>query len=247
MLRVEAPTLATRILPGQFVMAKLAGVGWDPFLREPLLLAGQSPTTAALDFWVPGGSPTRDRLRDLPLHATLDLLGPMGSGIALRREWRHLLLVAEGLALGALLAVMQAALGAGQAVTLLNLSPDGTAPFPAEALPASIEYHLAGDVGLQADVTTHRLLQWADGVIAAGSLPFYRQLLDALRAARPGQRRGFAHGFLLEPFGWQPAPPRWGAATLACALGACRACLVELRRDKVLACTRGPLADLWEV
>jgi len=41
LLRLEAPSLTQRIVLGQFVMAKLAGTGWEPFLREPLFVAGR--------------------------------------------------------------------------------------------------------------------------------------------------------------------------------------------------------------
>ncbi len=41
------------------------------------------------------------------------------------------------------------------------------------------------------------MLHWADGVVAAGSQRFYDDLVDELRQARPGQRGGFAYGFLL--------------------------------------------------
>jgi NAD(P)H-flavin reductase len=242
LLRVEAPSLVT-MAPGQFVMAKIEGTGWDPFLREPLFAARTEPEEGALALWVPGGAPTRERLRALPLHARLDLLGPLGRGTTQRREWRHLLLVAEGLALGPLLALMQGALAAGQEVALLNVVPPGQEPYPADALPVSIEYQRAPRGG--AREPAREMLRWADGVVAAGSQGFYRDLVEALREARPGQRDGFAYGLLLEPFGWQAEKMQWGEAAVACALAACRACQVELRRDKVLACADGPVFDLW--
>ncbi len=243
LLRVEAPALAQRMVPGQFVMAKRDGTGWDPFLREPLFVARSEPDAGALTLWLPSGTAERERLRALPLHSVLDLLGPFGVGVAPRREWRHLLLVAEGLAVGPLLGVMQAALDSGQGVALLSVMPDGQEPYAADALPVSIEYQRVPRGG--ASVAAQELLRWADGVVAAGSQQFYRDLAEELRQARPGQRGGFAYGLMLEPFGWQPDTLRWGTARVACALAACRACLVELRREKVLACTRGPLFDLW--
>lgn len=246
LLRLEAPSLAQRIVPGQFVMAKLAGIGWDPFLREPLFVAGRDVRGGALTLWVPGGgSAVRERIRHLPLHAELDLLGPYGSGLATRREWRHLLLVAEGLAIGPLLAVAQAALAADQSVALLSVTPANQIPYPSDALPVSIEYQRAsrGSAGGIAQ----DMLRWADGVVAAGSQCFYDDLVDELREARPGQRSGFAYGFLLEPFGWQPDTMAWQTSKVACAQAACRACLVELPRQKVLACKYGPLFDLWSL
>lgn len=243
LLRVEAPALAQSVAPGQFVMARLAGVGWDPFLREPLFVAGRAATEGTVTLWVPGGSEKRERLRGLSLASELDLLGPLGVGVAPRREWRQLLLVAEGLALGPLLGVMQAGLDAGQAVALLSVTPEEQVPYPADALPVSIEYQRAPRGG--AGAMARDLLRWADGVVAAGSQRFYQDLATELREARPGQRGGFAYGLLLEPFGWQAAAMRWGPAAVACAQAACRACVVELRREKALACVHGPVFDLW--
>jgi NAD(P)H-flavin reductase len=82
----------------------------------------------------------RERIGQLPLHATLDLLCPLGSGLPARREWRQLLLVAEGVAVGPLLAVAEAALAADQSVTLLSVTPPNQSPYPSDALPVSIEY-----------------------------------------------------------------------------------------------------------
>ncbi len=233
------------LLAGQFLMAKVAGVRWDPFLREPLFLAGHEPETGAITLWVPGGAPSRERLRALPLHTELDLLGPMGVGVAPHQEWRNLLLVAEGLAVGPLLLAMETALRAGQAVALLSVTPSEQTPYPADALPVSIEYQRAtrGEAG----VVTQELIRWADGVIAAGSQQFYHHLVNELKNGRPGQRGGFAYGLLLEPFGWQPNSMCWGPTRVACAAAACRACLVELRREKPLACADGPTFDLWSL
>jgi ferredoxin-NADP reductase len=245
LLRVARAPVAQRAVAGQFVMVKEEGAGWDPFLREPLFLTGAEREAEALTLWVPSGPTTRERLRGLSLHAKLDLLGPFGSGFVPRQEWRHLLLVAEGLAIGPLLLLMQQAMAAGQSVALLAIVPQGTEGYPADALPLSVEYQ-----GMERlDPSNAReLLLWADGVVAAGSQSFYHTLTDAIRAARPGQRGGFAFGLMLEPFGWNSgggSSTGWGESRVACATAACRACVVELRRERALACTRGPLFDLW--
>lgn len=245
LLRVESPALAASVGAGQFVMARQDGHGWDPFTREPLFVAGRDEGAGALTLWVPGGSPTREALRGLALGRALDLLGPLGSGMAPRREWRNVLLAAEGLAIGPLLAVIESALALGQSVALLGVTPPDQAPYPADALPLSIEYQRAprGEAGALAQ----EMLCWADGVVAAGSQRFFHDLATELRAARPGQRGGFAYGLAVEPFGWQAEAMAWGPGRVACGIAACRGCLVELRRDKALACTRGPLFDLWEL
>ena len=243
LLRLRAPRLASQMQPGQFVMVKPVGVGWDPFLRSPLFVADVAVDEGLLTLWLPHGSPSLEPLLRLPLSSRLDLLGPCGAAVTLNPAWRQLLLVAEGLALGPLLALLHHALRRGLTVTLLSITPPGHVPYPADALPFAIEYQRAERGG--AGQIAQPLLRWADGVVAAGSTTFYADLADELRDARPGQRGGFAYGLLLEPFGWQPGRMAWGEPRVACATGSCRACLVPVRRDSWLACTRGPAIDLW--
>lgn len=240
LLRVAAPVLAQAAQPGHFVMAKV-GPGWDPLLREPLFLAGIQPAEGSITLWVPGGTVGREWLRTLPAGAMLDLLGPMGRPLARRPTLRNILLVAEGLALGPLLAMAEAALAAEQQVALLGVVPSGTSAYPAEVLPLEIEYQRA--VRGSAKHEAAELLRWADAVFAAGSQQFYLDLRDEMQTVRPGQRGGFAFGLLLEPFGWQLSG--WGQGRVACAVAACRTCLAELRREKRLACVDGPAFDLW--
>lgn len=240
LLRVSAPLLAEAMQPGQFVMARVAP-GWDPLLREPLFVAAIERGAGALTLWVPGGAASRERLQLLAPGAPLDLLGPMGRPLARRPTLRNILLVAEGLALGPLLALADEALAGGQQVALLAIVPVESEPYPAEALPLELEYQRAPRGS--ASEAAGELLRWADAVFAAGSQRFYHDLFAELRQVRPGQRGGFAYGLLLEPFGWQP--PAWGSGRVACAAAACRACLTELRREKRLACVEGPAFDLW--
>ncbi|MCZ7567847.1 MAG: hypothetical protein M5U01_04505 [Ardenticatenaceae bacterium] len=240
LLRVLAPGVAQAARPGQYVMVRVAS-GWDPLPREALLLAGIDSEAGAVMLWAPRGSPAREQLAALTTGASIDLLGPLGRPLPRRAEARQVLLVAEGLALGPLLALAEAVLaGSGQAA-LLAVVPQRSAAYPAEALPVALEYQRAPR-GSASDAAGE-LLRWADTVYGAGSQRFYHDLRDEIQRARPGQRGGFAFGLLLEPFGWQP--PAWGEARLACAVAACRACLVELRREKRLACVQGPTFDLW--
>lgn len=240
LLRVSAATLARSARAGQFVMARVQP-GWDPPVREPLFVAGVEPDEGTVTLWVPSGSPGRRQLAALATGAPLDLLGPLGRALPRRPESRSVLLIAEGLTVGPLLALPETAPTDGQQFALLSVVPEGGSIYPPEALPVSLEYQLAprGEAGAIA----HELLQWADVVYAAGSQRFYYDLREEIRRARPGQRGGFAFGLLIEPFGWQP--PGWGEARIACAAAACRACLVELRREKRLACVQGPAFDLW--
>lgn len=240
LLRVAAPKFARRAQPGQFVMVRLFP-SWDPFLREPLLIAAIDADDGALTLWVPAGSPNRERLHRMRMGSQLDVLGPLGRAFVRRDGLMQVLLVADGDAVGAVLALADELLDAGIETALLAVIPDGSAPYPPEALPVALEYQRAprGEAGAVA----HDLVRWAGAIYAAGSRRFYEDLVTVIKDARPGQRGGFAFGTLLEPFGWQPSG--WGASCLACGLGACRSCVVALRRETRLACLEGPPFDLW--
>ncbi|HYO25449.1 MAG TPA: hypothetical protein VEQ85_10935 [Lacipirellulaceae bacterium] len=237
LLRVTAPLVTRAARLGQFVMVRVRD-GWDPVLREPVLCAGVEPEAGVITLWVPAGSAGRERLRSFPAGAPVDLLGPLGRALPLRPEVRQVLLVAEGLALGPLLMVADVS---GAQATLLVVAPEGGEFYPAEALPAALEYQRA--LGGAGAMVPRELLTWAEAIYAAGSQLFYQGLRDQILRERPGQRGGFAFGLLLEPFGWEPGG--WREARAGCAVGACRSCLVELRREKRLACMQGPAFDLW--
>ncbi len=79
----------------------------------------------------------------------------------------------------------------------------------------------------------NELLPWADTVFVAGSLPFYGQLAEAVKAARFGLTHGF--GQALYP------------ATFLCGVGACQACVADVAGSRRRVCQRGPVFDLADV
>jgi dihydroorotate dehydrogenase electron transfer subunit len=98
-LRLDCPPIARRIVPGQFVMLRLAGCN-DPLLGRPLALYD---TVLAADGEPIGidvvhlvvGKMTR-RLADLSVGARLEVWGPLGNGFALVPT-NHLVMVAGGI------------------------------------------------------------------------------------------------------------------------------------------------------
>lgn len=240
LLRVSSPEIARRAEPGQFVMARVLS-SWDPFLREPLLVAGVDAGENALTLWVPAGSESRERMHGLRMGSRLDLLGPLGRPFVRRDGLRQVLLIAEGNAIGPLLSLANEFIPVGIETTLLAVIPTESAPYPPEALPVALEYQRAprGHAGASA----HELIRWAGTIYAAGSRQFYHDLVTVIKAARPGQRGGFAFGIWVEPFGWKP--PTWQPAQLACGLGACRSCLIPIGNSSRRACLDGPTFDLW--
>jgi dihydroorotate dehydrogenase electron transfer subunit len=98
-IRIECPELARRVLPGQFVMVRLAESN-DPLLGRPLALYD---TYSSVDGQPQGidlvylviGRMTR-RLQSLGAGAQVEIWGPLGNGFA-PRATDHLVMVAGGI------------------------------------------------------------------------------------------------------------------------------------------------------
>src|SRR5436309_5283105 len=82
-VRFHAPEIARRILPGQFLMLRLAGVS-DPLIGRPLALydtvlsSTGEPTAVDVVYLVKGK--LTSRLWQLQLGQRLDVWGPLGNG-----------------------------------------------------------------------------------------------------------------------------------------------------------------------
>jgi dihydroorotate dehydrogenase electron transfer subunit len=98
-VRFACPEIAARIVPGQFVMLRLADLN-DPLLGRPLALydtiLDDDGTPAAIDIvYLALGKMTR-RLTDYQSGQGLDIWGPLGNGFP-PRPTEHLIMVAGGI------------------------------------------------------------------------------------------------------------------------------------------------------
>jgi dihydroorotate dehydrogenase electron transfer subunit len=115
-VRFECPEIARRIVPGQFIMLRLADMN-DPLLARPLALydivhdAAGAPV--ALDIvYLTLGKMTR-RLAGLVSESEVDVWGPLGNGFP-TEPTEHLLMVAGGIGQTPFLALGQEYLGLRQ-------------------------------------------------------------------------------------------------------------------------------------
>ena len=235
LLYLHAPAIASRARAGQFVMARCSDSD-DPYLRRPFPLFAIAPPAIAI--LVRADEPGRRWLAQRPAAQTVDILGPLGRGFSLLPKTRHLILIGEGLAVAALIALAATAAGSGLAVTLLAGAPTAATALPASLLPAAVEYRVAtadGSLGQQGTVGSllPDVICWADQVCAAGSPPLYRALAEAIARYRLAVEPDFAQVWLLGP--------------VACGLGTCLSCAVEGRRGPLLSCREGPVFTLREV
>jgi dihydroorotate dehydrogenase electron transfer subunit len=112
-VRYECPTIAQRIVPGQFVMVRLSGLN-DPLLGRPLalydLVVDSAGTPWAIDLvYLAAGKMTR-RLAELCAGQSCDVWGPLGNGFPLQQA-QHLIMVAGGIGQTPFLAVAKEYLG----------------------------------------------------------------------------------------------------------------------------------------
>jgi dihydroorotate dehydrogenase electron transfer subunit len=123
-LRFRAPEIARRIVPGQFVMLRIAGVS-DPLIGRPLALydtvlsASGHPEAADVVYLVKGK--LTSRLCHMRPGQSIDIWGPLGNGFfdhSLTTHHSpasaHLIIVAGGIGYTPFLALAQEALGKKQ-------------------------------------------------------------------------------------------------------------------------------------
>ena len=112
-LRFDCPEIAKRIVPGQFVMIRLAGFD-DPLLGRPFALydtvldADGTPVGLDVVYLVLGKMTTR--LQSLLPGAEIEVWGPLGNGFAFTAV-DHLVMVAGGIGQTPFPAVAQEAVG----------------------------------------------------------------------------------------------------------------------------------------
>jgi len=117
-VRFQSPEIARRILPGQFLMVRLAGIN-DPLIGRPLALydtvlsSSGEPIAVDVVYLVKGK--LTSRLRQLKPGQQLDVWGPLGNGFDCRSAaTTHLIMVAGGIGQTPFLALTQEALGKKQ-------------------------------------------------------------------------------------------------------------------------------------
>jgi dihydroorotate dehydrogenase electron transfer subunit len=252
-IRLEFPEAARRIVPGQFVMLRIADLN-DPLLARPLALYDVVHDEAGSPRWLDIvyltlGKMTR-RLSQLTCGAEVDMWGPLGNGFPAVAT-KQLIMVAGGIGQTPFLALGQEYLGQrqygdpprqvprAQRVTLCYgvRHADLLAGIP-DFRAAGIEVHISSDdgsVGHHGFVTDllARQLDTTRGedrvVVCCGPEPMMEAVADVCRlnAAR-------CYVSLETP--------------MACGIGICFSCVAKVRQtdgtwDWKRTCVEGPVFD----
>ena len=230
LLWAEAPEIAGKAAPGQFVTVRCAE-GLDPLLRRPISIHRIDRHHIALLFALVGrGTEWLSRQRD---GDSLDMIGPLGHGFTIMPESKRLLLVAGGVGIAPLIALAESALLKGLQVTLVLGARSASMLYP--EVPAGVtlitttEDGSAGIKGRASDVIAE-YLRGADQVFACGPLPMY-QTLARMKPRLPPVK---SFQVLLEQ-------------RMGCGIGACYGCTITTADGLKLVCKDGPVFELDRV
>jgi dihydroorotate dehydrogenase electron transfer subunit len=234
---LSCPPVARGAAPGRFLMLH-CGYADDPLLARPMSFHRFRQSTQ--------GSPDFAILYDVRGRGTallaqkrpgdvLPVFGPLGKGYILRPQTQHVLLVAGGLGVAAVVALADDAVASGKSVTLLHGARTAGALVPPSMLPSEVELMTATDDGSAGHhgyvtqlLTQH--LPWADQVFACGPNPMFASMAEEMRKLRS---RKPVQALLEERMG--------------CGTGVCYGCAVFTRKGVRLVCRDGPRFELREV
>lgn len=244
-VRLAAPrSVVDAVTPGQFVMLHQGlETGRDPLLPRPFSIMRATRALAAdeqdsLDLLVFTGGRGAGRLTEARFGEPFAALGPLGNGYQLGARVSRALLIAVGHGIAPMIALAEAALKRGVAVTMLVGAHTAAQLLPLTHLPADAEVVVAtadGSRGHHGAVTdlVAEYIEWADAVYAYAPEPVYVALREALRSYR----------------GTRTLPPVQVAMerAMACAVGVCLGCVVETKAGLKTVCRDGPVFPLDHV
>lgn len=256
-IALSVPEIARALSPGRFVLADLGD-----YLRTSLFPADIDPD--GFEVLVPPDHPATA----LQPGIGVDLIGPLGRGFEVPAEAHRLLLVADTFHLPALLPLVLSdveglalqtsgvspTLEVSQALLLSALTAADL--YPVQRLPSALEVHIVtadgsiGHGGFALDLFPD-LVRWADCVCIAADVAAYAALAETVREVRVNPASRFAQALVAPPdaFRCADAFPCANAflCAMACGVGACQGCAVQVAGGIKLACTDGPVFDLLEL
>jgi dihydroorotate dehydrogenase electron transfer subunit len=121
-MRLMSPQLAAQGRPGQFLLARVVGISLDPLLRRPFSFHRLFPNDGIVEILYKVVGRGTLMLSHCRPGTRINVLGPLGNGFSLPEEReRPLFLVAGGIGIAPLFAVLDQALAAGWDPSRLHL------------------------------------------------------------------------------------------------------------------------------
>lgn len=232
LVTLEAPQIAARVEPGQFLHLRIAH-GADFILRRPFSVHVVAGVACQLLYQVLGHG-TRVLAEKRP-GERMDAIGPLGHGFFVPDGTAHAAVVAGGLGIAPMGLLLERLAKRGVAVTAVVGAPTRDRLVALGTVEANASRVLVctddGSYGTKGFVTTALPDALADGpdvVYACGPEAMARAVAAACGDA------GVPCQVSLERL-------------MACGIGACLSCVVTLRSGTARACVDGPVFDAEEV
>lgn len=237
---LDAPREMLDCRAGQFfhLLCPVVG-GFEPFLRRPMSIYGFDAEAGELRFLYKVTGTGTGALAELRADDDLNLLGPLGNGFTIRKDWRNLLLVARGVGLATLAPLALAAREAGCNLTAicsaraknLLMSVEEFQATGAEVIAVTDEDGTSSVEALR-EVIEGRIAEGGiDAMYTCGSNRILTLLQDI------GARHGIPGEIALEQ-------------QMACGLGMCHCCVRSFRRGGAIVhervCREGPVFSIQE-
>jgi dihydroorotate dehydrogenase electron transfer subunit len=240
LLILDAPRHILDCQPGQFFhLLCPISVANQPFLRRPMSIYGYYPEKGELHFlYKVTGEGTR-ALAELSEGDTMNVLGPLGVGFSIQKDWKNLLLLARGVGLATLAPLALVAQKKGLKLTAicsarsedLLMSIDHFRTLGANVITVTDQEGTSGVANLRELI--EGLIR--DGAVDAMYTCGSNRLLNLL------QEIGKAHNVPGEIALEQQ---------MACGVGMCQCCVRSIRRDNKIThervCRDGPVFGIQE-
>jgi dihydroorotate dehydrogenase electron transfer subunit len=252
-VRFDCPEIARRILPGQFIMLRLAGCD-DPLLGRPLALydtvlsSSGEPIGVDIVYLVVGK--LTGKLAPLPHGAPLEVWGPLGNGFSPTAA-EHLVMVAGGIGQTPFLALAQEFLG------LKRFGQPARVVAPARKITLC---YGARTADLLAGVDDFRRLGVGVHISTDdGTAGHHGLVTELLRTVLEGESRESFHIACCGPEKMMQAVAKIAQqrgipcevsleSPMACGIGICFSCVAKVRQedgtwDYRRTCVEGPVFD----
>ena len=229
---VEAPDIADKAIPGQFLMANC---GPELTLMRPFSIH-QAVNPDRLSFLYKKVGRGTALLSQYQKGQQVDILCPLGNGFYIKPASKHILLVAGGIGIAPLFFLANYALSRGKSVKLIIGAATADQLYPFDMLPTGIlpveittEDGSYGTTGMITDILPE-FIENADQIFACGPLSMYRKMSDIVQSLQLKREVQIS----LE-------------IRMGCGIGTCYGCSIKTIHGMKQVCSDGPVFNMDEI
>ncbi|MBN1494008.1 MAG: dihydroorotate dehydrogenase electron transfer subunit [Candidatus Omnitrophica bacterium] len=235
LLEFDEPTIASSVIPGQFVNINVNAPGC--LLRRPFSVFDVKGDTVQILYKAVGKGTTY--LMTLPKGSEIDVLGPLGSGYAMPRSDEHVVLLGGGTGIASLHFLYRKMLQAGIKDIIFGVG-FATKKLHVTLVEQNVGERLRiytddGSLGEKGFVTD--LLMKCKGKVPLNKIAVFACGPHAMIAALPDKLNGIKREHVQVSL----------EERMACGLGACLGCMVETVSTQKTVCKDGPVFRLDEL